>query len=386
MDRLLTFSAEHEIFRQSVRSWLEKEVVPFHDQWEKDRQIPRSVWLRAGELGFLCPTIPEEYGGGGGDFLHSVVLVEELERVHATGLGGIPLHNDIIAPYLLEHATDEQKRKYLPKCATGEIVLAVAMTEPNAGSDLAAIQSTALADGDDYVINGQKTFISNGQTCDLIVVVAKTDPKATPAHAGISLILVEATTPGFKRGRNLEKVGLHAQDTSELFFEDCRVSRSQLLGAEEGRGFYQLMHELQQERLITAVGSQAAAEFALAQAVSYSCERRAFGKRIADFQHNAFKLAEMATQVELGRCFVDRLVVEHMQGKPLLKEVSMAKYWVTDMLQKVVDDGVQLHGGYGYMLEYPIGKMYQDCRVQRIFAGSNEIMKLIISRQILGRG
>ncbi|MFN7953120.1 MAG: acyl-CoA dehydrogenase family protein [bacterium] len=386
MDRLLTFSAEHEIFRQSVRSWLEKEVVPFHDQWEKDRRIPRSVWLRAGELGFLCPTIPEEYGGGGGDFLHSVVLVEELERVHATGLGGIPLHNDIIAPYLLEHATEEQKRKYLPRCATGEIVLAVAMTEPNAGSDLAAIQSTALADGDDYVINGQKTFISNGQCCDLIVVVAKTDPKATPAHAGISLILVEATTPGFKRGRNLEKVGLHAQDTSELFFEDCRVPKSQLLGSEEGRGFYQLMHELQQERLITAVGSQAAAEFALAQAVSYSCERRAFGKRIADFQHNAFKLAEMATQVELGRCFVDRLVVEHMAGKPLLKEVSMAKYWITDMLQKVVDDGVQLHGGYGYMLEYPIGKMYQDCRVQRIFAGSNEIMKLIISRQILGRG
>ncbi|MBK7973214.1 MAG: acyl-CoA dehydrogenase family protein [Deltaproteobacteria bacterium] len=386
MDRLLTFSEGHEIYRKSFRSWLEKEVVPFHDQWEKDRRVPRHIWTQAGELGFLCPTIPEEYGGAGGDFLHSVVLAEEIERVHATGLGGIPLHNDIIAPYIREHGTEEQKLKYLPRCASGELILAVAMTEPNAGSDLAAIQATAIADGDEYVINGQKTFISNGQCCDLIVVVAKTDPKAQPAHAGISLLLVEATNPGFKRGRNLEKVGLHAQDTSEMFFEGCRVPKSALLGGVEGKGFYQLMHELQQERLITAVGSQAAAEFALAQALQYSCERRAFGKRIADFQHHAFKIAEMATQVELGRCFVDRLVVEHMQGKPLLKEVSMAKYWVTDMLHKVVDDGVQLHGGYGYMLEYPIGKMYQDCRVQRIFAGSNEIMKLIISRQLIGRG
>ncbi len=386
MERLLRFSEEHEIFRNSFRSWLEKEVVPFHDQWEKARLVPRSIWKRAGELGFLGPTIPEEYGGAGGDFLYSVIETEEIERVHATGLGGIPLQNDIISPYIREHGTEEQKQRYLPGCASGDTILAVAMTEPNAGSDLAAIQCTALKDGDHYVINGQKTFISNGQHCDLIVVVAKTDPRATPAHAGISLVLVDATNPGFKRGRNLEKVGLHAQDTSEMFFEDCRVPRSALLGTEEGRGFYQLMHELQQERLICAVGAQAAAELALKESVKYSCERRAFGKRIADFQHNSFKLAEMATQVELGRCFVDRLVTEHMQGKPLLSEVSMAKYWITDMLCRVVDDGVQLHGGYGYMLEYPIGKMYQDVRVQRIFAGSNEIMKLIIARQLLGRG
>ena len=381
MDRSLGFTEEHELFRATFRKWLEKEVVPHHDQWEKEGKIPRDLWRSAGEQGFLCPSLPEEYGGVGADFLYSVIEIEEVARARTTGLQ-FSLHNDIVVPYIYEFGTDEQKKKWLPKCASGECVTAVAMTEPNTGSDLAAIRTTALKDGDDYVINGQKTFISNGQNGDLYVTVAKTDPNSNPPHAGISLILVEGDTPGFTRGRKLEKVGLHAQDTSELSYEDCRVPQTNLLGTKEGQGFYQLMKELQQERLVCSVGAQSGAEVALAEAIKYCKEREAFGRPIGKFQHNSFKLAEMATKVELGRTFVDKLIVEHMAGKNIVKETSMAKYWTTDMVCQVVDDAVQLHGGYGYMLEYPIGKMYQDVRIQRIFAGTNEIMKLIISRQM----
>lgn len=381
MDRSVVFNEEHEMFRQAFRKWLEKEVVPHHEQWEKDGIVPREIWRAAGEQGFLCPSLPEEYGGVGADFLYSIIEIEECARARVTGLQ-FSLHNDIVVPYIYEFGTEEQKKKYLPGCATGEYLTAVAMTEPNTGSDLAGIRTTALKDGDDYVINGQKTFISNGQNSNLIVTVAKTDPDANPPHAGISLILVESDTPGFTRGRNLEKVGLHAQDTSELSYEDCRVPQTNLLGTKEGQGFYQLMKELQQERIVCAAGAQAGAEAALEEAIKYVKEREAFGRPIGRFQHNAFKMAEMATKVELGRTFVDKLIVEHMAGKNIVKETSMAKYWITDMVCEVVDDAVQLHGGYGYMLEYPIGKMYQDVRVQRIFAGTNEIMKLIISRQM----
>ncbi len=380
MSRLVQFKEEHELLRDSFRKWLEKEVVPFHDQWEKAGITPRSIWNRAGEQGFLCPFLPEELGGVGADFLYSVVMVEESARARVTGLS-LSLHNDIVAPYIAAFGSPEQKKKYLPKCASGEIVLAVAMTEPNTGSDLAAIQTTAVKDGDHYVINGQKTFISSGQHCDLIVVAAKTNTKANPPHAGVSLILVEANTPGFKRGRNLEKVGLHAQDTSEMSFDDCRVPVSNILGT-EGGGFYILMKELQQERLICAAGAQAGCEAALREAVKYTQERQVFGKPLSKFQNTQFKLAEMATKVEIGRTFVDKLIVDHMAGRNIVKEVSMAKYWITDTLCEIVDDAVQMHGGYGYMLEYPIGKMYQDSRVQRIFAGSNEIMKVIIAKQM----
>lgn len=381
MDRVVRFSQEHELFRGSFRRWIEKEILPFHDQWEKDGQVPRALWSSAGEHGFLCPFLPEELGGVGADFLYSVIQIEELSRARATGLQ-MSLHNDIVAPYLWHFGTEEQKRRYLPRCASGDLVLAIAMTEPGAGSDLAGISTTAIRDGDDYVVNGQKTFISCGQTCDLVVVVCKTDPRCEPPHAGISLLLVETTTPGFTRGRNLEKVGLKAQDTSEMSFEECRVPATNLLGGVEGHGFKQLMRDLQQERLTVAIGAQETAAAALREALRFTRERKAFGREIAQFQHNAFKLAEMATKVELGRAFVDRLVLEHMAGKNVVKEVSMAKYWITEMCGQVVDDAVQLHGGYGYMLEYPIARMYRDVRVNRIFAGTNEIMKLIISREL----
>ena len=381
MDRSLTFTEEHEMFRASFRKWLDKEVLPHHESWEEEGKIPRELWNAAGEQGFLCPWLPEEYGGLGADFLYSVILIEEAAHVRATGIQ-FSLHSDIIAPYLYAFGTEEQKQRWLPRCVSGETVLAIAMTEPNTGSDLAAVRTTAIKNGTGYIVNGQKTFISNGQNGDLVVVAAKTNPEAQPAHSGISLLLIEADREGFSRGRNLEKVGLHAQDTSEMAFADCHVPVENLLGEGEGQGFYQLMTELQQERLCVAIGAQAGAEAALGLAIDYSREREAFGRPIARFQHNAFKLAEMATKVEIGRTFVDKLILDHVAGKNVVKEVSMAKYWITDMLCEVVDDAVQLHGGYGYMMEYPIAKMYQDARVQRIFAGTNEVMKLIISRQL----
>ncbi|MEW5946740.1 MAG: acyl-CoA dehydrogenase family protein [bacterium] len=374
------FSEEHNIYREAFRKFLEKEVIPYHEQWEKDGIVSREVWLKAGQQGFLCPWLPEEYGGSGADFLYAVVTAEECAFARNHGFA-ISLHNDIVVPYVATFGSADQKKKWLPKCASGECITAVAMTEPGAGSDLASIKTTAVKDGDDYVINGQKTFISNGILNNLAVVAAKTDPKADPPHTGVSLIVVEGDAPGYKRGRNLEKIGMHAQDTSELFFEDCRVPRANLLG-QEGMGFMYLMQKLQPERLVCAVGAQAAAERILEETVKYTKERVQFGRPISKFQYNRFRIAEMKTEVEVGRSFVDRLIEEHVRGESIIMETCMAKWWVTDMLKRLTDQCLQLHGGYGYMLEYPIAKAYLDVRVQTIFAGTNEIMKEVIGRQM----
>ena len=358
MERTL-FSPEHDLFRDQFRKWLDKEVVPHHEKWEEEGQIPREIWRRAGELGFLCPQLPEEYGGMDVDFRYNTIICEETARVGASGLA-LTLHSDIIAPYINDFGSEEQKKQWLPKSATGECILAIAMTEPNTGSDLAAIQTTAIRDGDEYVLNGSKTFISNGQICDLVVVAAKTDPDET--HAGVSLFLVEADRPGFSRGRKLKKIGMHAQDTSEMHFEDCRIPVANRLG-DEGAGFFYLMQKLQQERLVVAIGAVAGAEAALEHTITYCKERKAFGKPISKFQNTQFKLAEMASEIEIGRHFLDRLIHDHCEGKDVLKETCMAKWWTSDMLQKVVDQCLQLHGGYGYIMEYPIAKAYLDARV-----------------------
>jgi len=371
---------EHQLFRQSVRKFLEKEAAPFFEQWEKDRMIPREFWLKMGEQGFLCPWVDEVYGGFNADFGYSVVLNEELERI-GTGLIGIGLHNDIVVPYLAEYGTDEQKQRWLPKCLTGETITAIAMTEPGAGSDLAGIQTTAIRDGDDYIVNGQKTFITNGIQADLIVVVCKTNPNAKPPHKGISLLVIERDTPGFSRGRKLDKIGLHSQDTAELFFEDARVPAANLLG-EEGRGFYYLMEKLQQERLLVAISAQVAAEEMLKMTVDYVKERKAFGQQIAHFQNTQFTIAEMATEIQIGRTFVDDVISRHMAGEQIVTEVSMAKWWITDMARRTAATCMQLHGGYGYMEEYPIARRYRDIPVASIYAGTNEIMKNIIAKNM----
>jgi len=371
---------EHQLFRQSVRKFLEKEAAPFFEQWEKDRMIPREFWLKMGEQGFLCPWVDEAYGGFNADFGYSVVLNEELERI-GTGLIGIGLHNDIVVPYLADYGSDEQKERWLSKCLTGETITAIAMTEPSAGSDLAGIQTTAIRDGDDYIVNGQKTFITNGTQADLIVVVCKTNPNAKPPHKGISLLVIERDTPGFSRGRKLDKIGLHSQDTAELFFEDARVPAANLLG-EEGRGFYYLMEKLQQERLLVAISAQVAAEEMLKMTVDYVKERKAFGQQIAHFQNTQFTIAEMATEIQIGRTFVDEVISRHMAGEQIVTEVSMAKWWITDMARRTAATCMQLHGGYGYMEEYPIARRYRDIPVASIYAGTNEIMKNIIAKNM----
>ena len=377
MDRTL-FSEEHELFRTAFQKFAAQEIVPHQEQWRRDGMVSREAWRKAGEGGFLCPWLEEEHGGPGGDFLHSVVVMEEMARIYDSGFA-VALHSDVVVPYIHEFGTEEQKRKWLPGCASGELVTAIAMTEPGTGSDLAAIQTTARRDGDDYVINGAKTFISNGILCDLCIVAANTggdDP-----HRAISLFVVEADRPGFIKGKKLEKMGLASQDTSELAFEDCRVPAANMLG-QEGGGFLMLMKKLQQERLVVAIGSQAAAEQVLRDTIQYCQERKAFGRPISKFQNTQFKLAECATKVEVGRAFLDKLVAEHVAGKYLVKECSMAKLWQTDMLGEVVDECLQFFGGYGYMLEYPVTRAFMDARVQRIFAGTNEIMKVIIAKQM----
>jgi acyl-CoA dehydrogenase len=333
-----------------------------------------------GAAGFLGPNAPAEYGGGGVDFMYDAIVVEELSRVRAHGLM-MGLHSDICLPYITSYGTEEQKKRHAPGAISGETILAIAMTEPGTGSDLAAVQTTARRDGDNYVINGSKLFISNGQIADLVIIVAKTDPKANPPHRGVSLILVERDTPGFVRGRKLDKLGFKGQDTSELFFEDCRVPVSNLLGR-EGGGFKMLMEKLQQERLVTAVGALASARRCLDDTVAYAKQRKAFGQPIAGFQNTQFKLAEMATEVEVGQAFVDRCLAAHVRGDEIVSEVSMAKWWVTDLLKKVASQCLQLHGGYGFMLEYPVATDYADAAVQSIYAGTNEIMKVIIARRM----
>jgi alkylation response protein AidB-like acyl-CoA dehydrogenase len=372
------FSSEHELFRESVRKFFEQEAVPFHAQWEKDGHIDRALWNKAGEAGMLCSHIPEEYGGMSADFLYSAVVIEEQARLGLTGVG-FSLHSDIAAPYILHYGSEAQKQHYLPKMVSGEVVTAIAMTEPGTGSDLQGVKTAAVLDGDEYVINGSKTFITNGWLADMVIVVAKTDPKG--GAKGISLFLVDANTPGFSKGKRLEKVGMKAQDTSELFFQDVRVPKENLLG-KEGMGFIYLMQELPQERLTVGVGAIASAEAAIKWTLDYTRERKAFGRAVADFQNTRFKLAEMTTEVQVGRVFVDRCLELHLNKKLDVPTAAMLKYWGTDLQCKVIDECVQLHGGYGYMWEYPIARAWADSRVQRIYAGTNEIMKEIISRSL----
>ncbi len=379
MERTL-FSEEHELFRQAFRQFVQREVEPKQKRWRADGMVDRETWRKAGAAGFLCPWLEEEHGGPGADFICSLIVMEELSRVYESGFA-MSLHSDIVVPYLYSFGNDEQKKRWLPGCASGELIAAIAMTEPGTGSDLAALKTTAVRDGDDYVINGAKTFISNGILCDLCIVAAKTDPDPKNAHRGISLFVVEAGTPGFVKGKKLEKMGMASQDTSELAFEDCRVPAANLLG-EEGSGFMSLMTKLQQERLCVAIGAQASAEQVVADTVAYCKEREAFGRPIAKFQNTQFKLAECATKVEVGRAWLDTLVAQHVAGAYLVKECSMAKLWQTEMLGEVVDACLQFFGGYGYMLEYPVTRAYMDARVQRIFAGTNEIMKVIIAKQM----
>jgi alkylation response protein AidB-like acyl-CoA dehydrogenase len=374
---------EHEAFRSTVRSFLAKEVVPHHERWEDDGCVDREVWTKAGAQGLLCFDVAEEYGGPGvADFRYNMVLAEELTRAGAHG-PGFPVHTDIIVPYLSSLGTDEQKRRWLPGCVTGDTITAIAMTEPGAGSDLQGIRTHAVNKGDHYVLNGSKTFISNGILADLVIVVARTDTAVDGGlgHKGISLLVVERGMPGFERGRNLAKVGLHAQDTAELFFDNVVVPADNLLGA-EGSGFLSLMANLPQERLSIAMMAAAACEAVLEMSLAYAKEREAFGRPIGTFQHNRFVLAEMATEAHIARVFVDDCVRRHLAGDLDTAGASMAKWWTTELQKKLVDQAVQLHGGYGYMTEYPVAKAFLDSRVQTIYGGTTEIQKEIIGRSL----
>ncbi|HPC03474.1 MAG TPA: acyl-CoA dehydrogenase family protein [Syntrophales bacterium] len=374
---ILNYTEEHKIFRDAVRKFIDREVIPHVEEWEEAGIVPKSAWRKMGEQGFLCMSVPEEYGGMGCDFLYSVILLEEMIRTNQSGLFA-SLHSDVVVPYIVTYGSEEQKKKYLPKCVTGEIITAVAMTEPNAGSDLAAMKTTAVTDGDEIVLNGQKTFISNGINCDLVVLAAK-DPSVDNPHTAVDLYLVEAGTPGFEKGKRMKKIGWHSQDTAELYFSDCRIPKENLLGV-KGTGFLKLMEKLQQERLIACIGSVAGAEYMLDTTIKYCKERIVFGKPLTKFQHTQFEIVEMATEVKLGRAFVEKLIVEHMEGNNIIIETSMGKCWTTEMAFRVADRCLQLHGGYGYCEEYPIARAWRDIRVARIFAGSNEIMKTIAAR------
>ena len=373
------YTPEHLMFRDAFRRFVEKEIAPHHAQWEHDGIVPRAVWRKAGELGFLCFDAPEELGGGGvDDYRYHAILAEELAYAGATGIG-FGLHSSIVLPYILRFGTAEQQARWIPHMVAGERIGAIAMTEPAAGSDLAGIRTTAVREGDHYLVNGQKTFITNGIHSDLVVTVVKTDPSAR--HKGISLLMIERGMEGFTRGRNLEKIGMKAQDTAELFFDNVRVPVSNLLG-EEGKGFYYLMQRLPQERLDIAVAAVAACEAALEMTLRYCKERTAFGQPIGSFQNSRFKLAEMKTEIEVARVFVDRCIEALNAGELTAEEAAMAKWWTTDLQKRVMDECLQLHGGYGYMLEYPIARFYLDARVQAIYGGTNEIMKEVIGRSL----
>jgi alkylation response protein AidB-like acyl-CoA dehydrogenase len=375
------FTEEHMLFRDAFRHFVEKEMVPYNEQWEKDGEVSRELWLKAGQQGFLGMSVPEEYGGAGvDDFRYSAIIAEETVRAGVASAGqGMGLHNDITLPYFMAYANEEQKRRWLPGMCAGELITAIAMTEPNTGSDLAAVRSTAIRQGDYYLLNGQKTFITNGILSDVVIVVAKTNLEMR--HKGISLLVVERGMEGFKRGRKLEKMGQKAQDTAELYFEDVKVPAANVLG-EEGRGFYYLMRQLAQERLSVAVMAVAACETALEITLEYCKERTAFGQPIGSFQNSRFKLAEMKTETEIARVYVDHCIEELNAGELSPESAAMAKWWTSELQKRVVDSCVQLHGGYGYMLEYPIARMYLDARVQSIYAGTNEIMKEIIGRSM----
>lgn len=374
------FSEEHEMFRNTVRQFVEREIVPHHAQWEKDGAVSRELWLAAGEAGLLCPSVPEEYGGAGGDFLMTVTVAEELARVGASG-PGFALHSEIVAPYIMHYGSEDQKRDWLPKMISGEVIGAIAMTEPAAGSDLQSIRTTAKMDGNQYVLNGQKVFITNGYTADLVITAAKTDP--SEGARGISLILVPGDSEGFERGRNLEKVGWHAQDTAELFYSDVRVPATNLLGEDEGRGFFHLVDQLPQERLLSALRSAAVIEAALAWTVTYTSDRQVFGRAVIGFQNTRFTLANIKAQAVMMRTFIDRCIELHIDGGGLTADdAAMAKLMSTEMMCEVLDHCLQLHGGMGYMWETPIARAWADNRMARIAGGSSEIMKEIIGRTL----
>jgi alkylation response protein AidB-like acyl-CoA dehydrogenase len=369
------------MFRDSFRKFLLEEAVPYHEQWEKDGQVSREFWKKAGEMGYLSPTVPEAYGGVEVDFRYNAVVAEEVSNFGLTGIG-FGLHSDIAVPYIMAYGTEEQKQKYLPGCVNGDIITAIAMTEPGTGSDLQGVKTNAVLsdDGEHYILNGSKTFITNGQMADLVIVVAKTDPSA--GAKGTSLLLLEAGTEGFVKGQNLHKIGMKAQDTSELFFQDVKVPKANLLGT-EGMGFIYLMQELPQERLSVSLTAIACAESILEQTVAYVKDRKAFGTTIASFQNTQFKLAEMSSTVTMARVFIDKCLELHLEKE--LDDVTAAKLKLlsTDIQCDVVDECLQLHGGYGYMWEYPVARAFADARVQKIYAGTNEIMKLIIGRDIV---
>lgn len=380
LKRILPFTDEHDNFRSMVADFVDNEVAPYHEQWEKEKMVPREVWAKAGALGMICPNFPEQYGGAGTDFLYNVIVIEELARVGASGLF-LSLHGDVIAPYILHYASEEQKQAWLPGAIAGEKILAIAMTEPNAGSDLAGIQTTAIDQGDHYLLNGSKTFISNGYLSDLVITVAKTD--TSKGMNGISLLMVERGMEGFERGRKLEKIGLHAQDTAELFFNDVKVPKKNLIG-KEGYGFRYLMSELATERLVLAISNMRTAEAVLDWTIDYVKTRKAFGKSIGKFQNTQFALADMHTEQCAARVFLDQVIMEYMAGKKVTVEASQVKLLCSEMLKRHVDRCLQFFGGFGYMTEYPIARAYLDARVQTIYAGTSEIMREIIAGKGLG--
>jgi len=373
------YDADHEAFRTQVRRFFETEVVPHHEKWEEQGMVDREIWTRAGELGFLCVNAPEEYGGAGGDRRYSAILAEEQVRAGSSGVG-FGLHSDLVANYIINFGTEEQKQYWIPKMVTGEKIGAIAMTEPGAGSDLQGMKCRAVSDGDDYIINGSKIFITNGYMCDFAVVAVVTGD-ADKGAENISLIIIEAERDGFTKGKPLKKIGLKSQDTCELFFNDVRLPKSNLLG-NEGDGFIQLMKELAWERMMIAIICIQGAETCLADTIAYTKERQAFGKPISAFQNTRFKLAEMRSEIQIGRVYVDRCMELILKKELGIDAAAAAKYWTSDLLSKVVDECLQLHGGYGYMMEYPVARAYVDSRINRIYGGTNEIMKEIISRML----
>jgi acyl-CoA dehydrogenase len=372
------FDSEHELLREQVRRFFEREVAPSYAQWEKQGFVPRDLWLKAGQAGILCTSVAEEYGGIGADRRYAAILLEEQARGSYTA-PGFSVHSELAAPYLIHYGTEEQKRRWLPKMCAGEAIAAIALTEPSAGSDIQSMRTTAIRDGDHYVVNGQKTFISNGHNADVVLLAVKTDP--TKRASGISILVVDTTTPGYSRGEPLHKIGCKGQDTAELFFTDMRVPVSDLLGG-EGKGFSMLMEELSWERLQIAISAVASIEAMLEETLRYAKERKAFGKSIIEFQANRFYLAEMKTAFLVTRTFVDRCLDLCCEGKLDGETAAMAKYWATDLACQVADRCLQLHGGYGYILDYPIARFYADARVTRIYGGTNEIMKEIIGRSL----
>jgi len=375
------YNSEHEQFRAAFRQWLDKEIVPHHEQWEADGITPREIWLAAGKLGFLGYHVPEEYGGGGvEDYKFGAIMQEEVSDTGAIGsANGMTLHNDIVLPYFLGLCNDDQKKRWLPGMVRGELIGALAITEPNAGSDVAGMRTSAVRKGDAWVVNGSKTFITNGINSDLVILATRTNPDA--GHRGFSIFVVERGMKGFERGRNLNKLGMHAQDTAELFFTDVEVPQENMLG-QEGMGFVYLMQNLAQERLGMAVGGVKVAAAALRWTLEYTKERKAFGQSIASFQNSKFALAEMATEVQIAQVYVDRCIELHCESKLSAEQAAAAKFWVTELQNRTVDRCLQLHGGYGYMMEYPIARAWADSRIQTIYGGTTEIMKEIVGRSL----